>query len=109
VDLVRLLVDPEMAVENVLGHGCALLFIWVFGSREGVPPVASDHHGDFCPGGGVLASDTVGVEDDTECHFGILLEGDGARDEVPESLLGEQVRVLVVEVYNHHGDGVDAC
>lgn len=43
----------------------------------------------------------MGVEDDTECELGILLEGHGLRDEVAEAGLRNKVGVFVVEVHDH--------
>lgn len=44
------------------------------------------HDGDFGARNRVLADSGVGVENDTESAFGVLREGQGAREQVAETV-----------------------
>lgn len=68
----------------------------------------AEHDGYFGTGSGVLTDCGVGIEDYAESTLGVLLEGDGAWDEVAETTLGEKIGIFIVEVHDHDCHGVNA-
>ena len=68
--------------------------------------MAAEHDGYFGAWGGVLlVQEGGGVKDDAEGEFRVLFVGNGAWDEVPEALFGEDVGVAVVGIDDHYGEG----
>ena len=63
--------------------------------------MAAKHNGHFSTRSGVLAYGGVGIENNAECTFRVLLKRYRARDQVTETTLREEVRGAVVEIYNH--------
>lgn len=71
--------NTQVTFYSSLGHARAFVLVWI--CRFVVPPVTTEHNGEFgAGGGGVLAGryGGLGVEDDAEGTFGILREGNGA-------------------------------
>ena len=58
--------------------------------------------------GSILALHSIRIEDYAESTLRILLIRDGARDQVAETALREEVGVGVVEVYDHDCHGMHA-
>ena len=99
----RLLAHAKVSLEHRSRHGDAFVAGRV--AVPAIPPVPADHDGQLRAGGGVLARGGVGVEDDAEGPFGILLKGDGAGDQIAEAAMGEHVGSAEVEVHDHDGHG----
>lgn len=64
--------------------------------------MAAKHNGHFGTWSVVLACGGVGIENNAECTFRVLLKRDRARDQVTETTLREEGRGAVVEIYNHN-------
>ena len=67
--------------------------------------MAAHHDCDFRARNRVLADSGVGIENDAEGAFGVLVEGERTGEEVAEAVNGEERGVAVVEVYDHYGYG----
>lgn len=99
----RFLRDTQMPAQHVQRHDGAVALGRDHHGRVG-PPMPAHHDGHLGAGHGVLPGRDVGVEHHAEGAFWVLAEGDGARDQVAESVLGQDVRFGEIHVHDHHGN-----